>query len=809
MSNGQEPDNQAKPSTPEEQTLQQSPDDVAAAVDLSRRVGTQSDYAPKVPGYALEALLGEGAYGQVWRAVQIRTNKLVAVKVFIQRGGLDWIFLQREVERLTKLDRHPHIVTLLDTDLESEPPSYVMDLIGGGSLDQYADPKSLASQAEVVRWAEQICQALAYVHAKGLIHCDLKPANILVDGQNNVRVVDFGQSRVFTESAASLGTLYYMAPEQARLVGPGKPVQPDVRWDVYALGATLYAILVGSPPHASDESKQTLSQAEGLEDRLSRYRKLVDRDSDTLLPLAKRGVDRELSAVINKCIESDPDERYDAIAGVLADLEALKSKHPVSPLAKSRAYRVKKFVQRNPFRLALFAAALILLPTIYVARQEQSKKEAEEARGILAGFDYAPSDALAATMASFGRLREYLVVGCNEYLTSRSASLRALGALSGPLISPSAFWASADGGMLWEHGEWLALVNIDWPDEAGLLDALAAKAASGTDREKYIAFCLIGQLAGPDAPLQSGGGALAELCAEAVRTAQSPGVISAARWASGRLGREIAYEKGPSVFIDDVSRMSFMRIPASESFVRGADPNDRAQYDDEVRPESGTPIKSIYVSTTEVTLAAISPFVNSAGSSESMTEDTTPTALIVTATGNDARDKTRDAIKSRTMDENARIGVNYVSLDAAREYCAWLNTKTTERVYRLPTEDEWEYACRGGSARRFCFGDDAEYAPYFANCNAPMVENHVVAQKMPNWYGLFDMHGGLKEWCDSRYEPDLVEHPELRDAMLYAIRGGSYNNPAIRCRSSQRNYSTAGVVTHFRGIRLVMELETE
>ena len=166
----------------------------------------------------------------------------------MQRSGLDWIFLQREVERLARLDRHTHIVTLLVMALDEEPPFYVMDVIEGGALQAFVNPEACADPERATTWMAQICDALSYIHAKGLIHCDLKPANILVDGRDQVRVVDFGQSRIFTESSASIGTLFYMAPQQARLAEPGTPVQPDVRWDIYALGASIYAILIGRPP---------------------------------------------------------------------------------------------------------------------------------------------------------------------------------------------------------------------------------------------------------------------------------------------------------------------------------------------------------------------------------------------------------------------------------------------------------------------------------------------------------------------------------------------------------------------------------
>ncbi|MFQ5415400.1 MAG: serine/threonine-protein kinase, partial [Phycisphaerae bacterium] len=375
----QDPDQPHVPDPPDPRTLIQSQDLVRESLQRSvPDASGQDPDAPAVPGYVLRELIGEGAYGQVWRAWQLRTRKEVAVKVFTQTSGLDWIFLQREVERLTRLDRHPHIVTLLDANLTGDPPFYAMDLIEGGSLQQFVNPDHTASKKRVVRWMEQLCEAMQYVHAKGLLHCDLKPANILIDGQDNVRVCDFGQSRVFTDTGTSFGTLFYMAPEQATLATEDRAVHPDVRWDIYALGATLHAVLAGHAPRATAQNIAKLDAASTLDERLETYRRLC-RTDPPWTPVGNSGnnadprrhqpeptrknsgdpaarVDRELAAVVGMCLATVPVDRYKTMAGVLRDVAAIKQCRPVSPLAGSVVYRAKKHVQRNPVRLGLAVA---------------------------------------------------------------------------------------------------------------------------------------------------------------------------------------------------------------------------------------------------------------------------------------------------------------------------------------------------------------------------------------------------------------------------------------------------------------------
>jgi serine/threonine protein kinase len=121
-----------------------------------------------------------------------------------------------------------------------------------------------------VRIAKAVLHALVHAHGSGILHCDLKPANVLLDADFEPRLCDFGQSRLSDEQKPALGTLFYMAPEQADL----KAV-PDARWDVYALGALLYHMLSGDPPFRTAETERIVENAETLEARLAAYRRLV------------------------------------------------------------------------------------------------------------------------------------------------------------------------------------------------------------------------------------------------------------------------------------------------------------------------------------------------------------------------------------------------------------------------------------------------------------------------------------------------------------------------------------------------------
>src|SRR6056297_1787938 len=119
---------------------------------------------------------------------------------------------------------------------------------------------------EAVDLFEKICIRLNHCHGKGVLHCDVKPANVLLGTDNEPRLADFGQSRMSHDQTPAMGTLFYMAPEQADLNST-----PDARWDVYAAGALLYRMFAGNAPHRDQTILSQLDTAGSLPGRLTRY----------------------------------------------------------------------------------------------------------------------------------------------------------------------------------------------------------------------------------------------------------------------------------------------------------------------------------------------------------------------------------------------------------------------------------------------------------------------------------------------------------------------------------------------------------
>ena len=269
-----------------------------------------------VPGYELERPIGSGAFGEVWYAVERNTGRQVAIKFYAHRGGLDWSLLSREVEKLTFLFADRHVVQLVGVGWDADPPYYVMEYLERGSLANRLKNESLTC-SEAVGIFREVAIGLIHAHGRGVLHCDLKPGNILLDQDNRPRLADFGQSRLSHEHAPALGTLFYMPPEQA-----DPDAVPDVRWDVYALGALLYCMLTGAPPHRDEERLADFEQVDDFNQRLSDYRKTV---RHAPVPTGHRqvpGVDRALAEIVERCLAPDPEKRFANVQSVLDALDA-------------------------------------------------------------------------------------------------------------------------------------------------------------------------------------------------------------------------------------------------------------------------------------------------------------------------------------------------------------------------------------------------------------------------------------------------------------------------------------------------------
>jgi len=342
----------------------------------AERLSLQATAPPaEIPGYRIEKFLGSGAFGQVWVGRDLNTGRRVAIKFYLHRGGIDWQLLAREVKHLVQLSADRNIVQVLDVGWDANPPYYVMEYLAQGSLEDLLRARGRLPVGQCIELFRGICVGLNYSHGKGVLHCDLKPANVLLDEEYRPRLADFGQSRMSHEQTPALGTLFYMAPEQANLES-----SPDVRWDVYALGAILYRMLTGNAPHRSSELLKKIDTAASLPKRLEQYREAILRDGPPRDHHSRRGVDRLLASIIDHCLAVDPGQRY---ANVQQVLEALDRRQ----LAKQRRPLVLLGIV-GPL-LLLLTTCIFTTRTIYETREKVAvalREKAAESNRLAAMF---------------------------------------------------------------------------------------------------------------------------------------------------------------------------------------------------------------------------------------------------------------------------------------------------------------------------------------------------------------------------------------------------------------------------------------
>lgn len=281
--------------------------------------------------YEITGELGRGGMGAVYRARRADLDREFALKVMLRPDDPKAVerFL-REAKAAASLAGHPGIVAVHDVGEAEDGTLYLaMDLVRGVPLDRAIDEMELGPRA----WAQIVghaAEAIHFAHALGILHRDIKPGNILVDGEaGRARVTDFGlasraEDTKLTKSGEILGTPAYMSPEQA----VGDPL--DERSDVWSLGATLYECIAGRPPFDGTTALNVLAA-------------VMTQD-----PRPVVGSPRDLEAIAMKCLEKDPDRRYHTALALAQDLGRYTRDEPVTAKPVRFFGRLARKIRRKP-----------------------------------------------------------------------------------------------------------------------------------------------------------------------------------------------------------------------------------------------------------------------------------------------------------------------------------------------------------------------------------------------------------------------------------------------------------------------------
>ncbi len=362
--------------------------------------------------YELLEEIGRGGMGIVYKARQVKLDRLVALKMILvsaHAAADDLARFKNEAEILARL-QHPNIVQIHEVDEEAGHAYFAMEYVAGGNLDEYAAGRPLPPR-DAAQLVETIARAIHAAHERGIVHCDLKPANILLSSPLSTpsrpgewpaarrstpqphalrgdsrrplvecvpKISDFGLARRLegrsglTKTGAILGTPNYMAPEQAS--GRTKEISPKT--DVYALGAVLYELLTGRPPFQAATPIDTLDQVRTKE------------------PISVRrlqaNVPRDLETICLKCLRKEPQKRYASAEALAEDLRRFGAGDPIRARPIGRLELSWRWCGRHPLTAALFAALALSVMGGFVAtvslwlladrRAADAQREGEEAR---------------------------------------------------------------------------------------------------------------------------------------------------------------------------------------------------------------------------------------------------------------------------------------------------------------------------------------------------------------------------------------------------------------------------------------------
>ena len=726
--------------------------------------------------YLLLAEIGAGGMGNVYRARHRRMDRIVALKVISAGAMKDEAAVkrfQREVQAAAKLS-HPNIVTAYDAGEANKQHYLVMQYVDGGDLFELVRRDGPLPVDRALGFIIQAARGLEYAHAEGIVHRDIKPANLLVDKKGTVRILDMGLARFddgsdgLTTTEQVMGTVDYMSPEQAT-----DSSRIDGRTDTYALGCTLWYLLTG----------KKLYQGDSVVSRIMAHREaplpsLMEVRDDA--PWA-------LEQALHKMIAKSPQDRWQSMAEVIDALESCRSQSSGVAMGSS-------VLTDKDFASFLQGMGSMAGSSTLGKRGAPSKVGGKSGSKIDAKSGSASKVATKSKTPSTTDTDAVLrAEATTQPAPPKLPRAKALG--SAFPSTQSAAEAAALDEVIADDGAGDPLgrrLSLKWIGATSALVAACALAAFLTLRNDE-----------PEADAET-----APIAAAKVKPAFAKAPFDAAT--ASRLQKEWAAYLALPVEQANAAGLKMRVVPPGE-YMMGSPPEEIASVlgqinnpSDEAKERIGgeklhrvvisTPM---LVATTETTIGQFRKFVEA--------------EKYVTLKEQEILERNQNwstwqkPVASFTDDSP----VTELTWQDAVMFCNWLSQRENLKAaytfhltlgwmleggdgYRLPTEAQWEYACRAGTTTKyFCADDPTTVREHIWYSGNNPNRYPAVGSKQPNAFGLFDMLGGVQEWCNDAYHANWYAisptiDPEAPGDGDRVVRGGHRTAQMNDIRSARR-----------------------
>lgn len=754
--------------------------------------------------YEIIRKLGTGGMATVYLAREVALDREVAIKLLPRAFTRDANFVARfknEAQVAANLE-HPHIVRIYQISEEKDLVYFVMSYIPSGSLTDRIKEHGTIPIDDIVRWGIDVCSALAYGHEHGVIHRDLKPDNIMLDKNDRVVVMDYGIARAgqgsgLTQTGSVIGTPQYMSPEQAR------GVELDARSDIYSLGIVLYQMATGELPFQATDAASLM------------YMHVHETPEPP--DARKADIPEWLRDIILKCLAKNPVDRFADAGDIKQALqERYAPKLTITPLAEI-ARKKRRIMLAS---IAIAAAVLIAVSGILLRRYSEQKSQAEQARieserqtqqrqqqeleSAAVRDDKAYEQAIS--MNEKQAYNNYLMLFPEgKHIEEARAMITALDEQEAAQREKEAVELGrrreedAEASRRRQGAAEAARRREEAEDKARQDDMAYQQALIVNTGQSFSTYMelypggrhfdeAMDKLATLDeaeaAKMKAEAEATAKRDNQAFQIASNDDTKQAYNtylisYPSGRHSDEArsriaAFDKKgeeAEKVRTALSQLSLriVKIPGG-SFLMGSEDGGSDE-----KPVKTITLSGFEMGSTEITQAQYNSIMGGNPSFFKL-DDNSPVEKV----------SWKDAITfCNKLSERIGLEPSYNLSTGACDF--------SKNGFRLPTEAEWEYACRSESGSEYSLGDGESALNRAGWYNRNSMENtHPAGQKTPNVWGLYDIHGNVWEWCNdwyskNAYETNGTNNPTgPKSGSDKVVRGGSWLDGPKDCRSAKR-----------------------